>query len=144
MSEYLPVAEQLNILFEVLTRPDGRPYTLKEVSDATGVSLATLSQMRNGKILNPQLNTLRDLCVHFNVPLQYFGTRSRDECYDIIQGEQTPTKGINEIAFRAARLSEGAQRDILIIIEWMQMAEQAREKDKDLPPLPHLERYDDD
>lgn len=143
MSDYLPVAEQLNILFEEFTHPDGRPYTLKEVSDATGISLATLSQIRTGRILNPQLNTLRDICRYFNVSLDFFGTRSREECFGVILSRQERSDEIHEIAYRANRLSEKAQRDILTFIGWIRAAEEVTEREG-LPPLPHLKPYDVD
>ena len=69
MSDYLPVSDQLNLLFEAVLHADGRPYTLQEVSAATGISPGTLSQLRNGQSTNPQLNTLRALGHFFRVPL---------------------------------------------------------------------------
>ncbi len=144
MADYLPLAQQLNILFEALPHQEGRAYTLQEVSAATGISQAALSQMRNGKITNPQLNTLRALCAFFHVPLRFFESHSVEACYAVLNGadEQTPS-AVSEIAFRATRLSEAAQRDILTMIKWVQAAEQQRKQGSDLPPLPHLEDYDD-
>ena len=145
MAEFLPLSQQLILLFEAKPHPDGRPYTMQEVSDATGISVAAISQMRNGKINNPQLNTLRNLCKFFDVPLRYFETKTTEECYAIFNGDNQPPKVINnEIAFRANALSEQAQRDILNMIKWAQAAERQRKLDKDSRPLPHLEPYDDD
>jgi transcriptional regulator with XRE-family HTH domain len=145
LSEYLPVAEQLRLLFETILHPDGRPYTLSEVSEQTGISLATISQLRNGKIKNPQLGTLRSLCQFFGVPLRYFETRAVEECYAILAEDRgQPTLEINEIAFRATSLSPKSQRDILTIIKWVQAAEQQRQASSDLPPLPGLEGDDDE
>lgn len=146
MNDYLPVSDQLNILFDHVRHPDGRPYLLQEVGDATGVSLGTISQMRAGKIKNPQLNTLRAICRFFNVPLRYFETRTADECYAIIadRTETTETKELNEIAFRASGLSPRSQQDILTVIKWVQAAEQQRKQGGDLPPLPNLESQETD
>ena len=51
MQSYLPLSDQLNLLFETRLHPDERPYTLQEVSEQTGVSLGTISQIRGGRIL---------------------------------------------------------------------------------------------
>lgn len=146
MEDFLPVSEQLRILFEEIRHPSGRPYTMQEVSAVIDVSLATLSQLRTGKVRNPQLHTLREICRFFEVPLRYFETRSTEECYSVLaQDNQTEaTAPINEIAFRATRLSPKSQRDVLTIIQWVQAAEERRRHGTDLPPLPSLERYDDE
>lgn len=145
MKDFLTLGQQVRLLFEVRQHPEGRPYTMQEVSDATGISVAAISQMRNDKINNPQLQTLRALCKFFEVPLRYFETRSAEECYAIFNGDNQPPKlEVNEIAFRASSLSEAAQQDILNMIKWVQAAEKQRRLDGDSSPLPHLEPYDDD
>ena len=144
MSEYLSVARQIQILFEAIPHPEGRPYTIREVSEQIDVSLAAISQMRSGRIKNPQLNTLRELCRFFGVPLRYFDTRTPEECYAILQArDEAPPPVLNEIAYRATRLSPASQRDVLTLIQWVQAAEQQRGHDENLPPLPHLETAQD-
>jgi transcriptional regulator with XRE-family HTH domain len=144
MSQYLPVADQLHVLLTFRTHPSGRAYTLQEVSDGTGIGAATISQMRTGRIKNPQLSTLRALCEFFNVPLRYFETRTVEECYALLQNEvaqDTSPGEITEIAFRATQLSREAQQDILTIIKWVQAAEQnLKEGGEGMPPLPRLSR----
>lgn len=145
MNGFLPVAEQLNILFDAVRHPDDRPFTMQEVSDKIDVSLATLSQLRTGKIKNPQLHTLREICRFFAVPLRYFETRSAEECYAILAGDQVENVSpISEIAFRATHLSPKSQQDVLTIIRWVQAAETQRKHGGNLPPLPSLESYDTD
>ncbi|MCA0455431.1 MAG: helix-turn-helix domain-containing protein [Chloroflexi bacterium] len=140
MTEYLSVAEQLQILFEEVLHPDNRPYTLLEVSEAIDVSLPTLSQLRSGRSKNPQLNTLRELCRFFDVPLRYFETHSREECYAILTNDdQSNANALNEISFRATHLSPQAQQDILKVIQWVQAAERLRKEGVDVPPLPGLD-----
>ena len=144
MDDYLPVSEQLQVLFDEVMNHDGRPYSLQEVSDAIDVSIATLSQLRTGRIKNPQLHTVREICRFFGVPLRFFETKSVDECYAILAGENVEATGpISEIAFRASRLSEKSQQDILMMIGWVQAAEAQRKNGRSLPPLPSLESYDD-
>jgi transcriptional regulator with XRE-family HTH domain len=140
MRDYLPLADQIQILFEAVRHPDGRSYTLQEVSEQTQVSLATLSQLRTGRIKNPQLSTLRALCAFFQVPLRYFDTRTTEECYAIVvqKEEEDTNPALNEISFRATHLSPEAQEDILKVIQWVQAAEELRKQGIDLPPLPGL------
>jgi len=139
MKQSLPLSEQLNILFEVRLHPDGRPFKLSEVSQAAGLSHGSLSQMRTGKESNPQLATLRALCDFFDVPLRYFETQTRDECYDLLATmPAATTPQMNEIAFRALRLTPQAQHDILTLIRWVEAAEELRKHGHNLPPLPHL------
>ena len=143
MGAYLPVADQLKILFDAVRHPDGRPYTLQEVSEATGVALATISHMRSGRIQNPLLSTLREIARFFDVPLRYFEAKTPEECYGLLTQENTALPLVNEIAFRASSLSPRAQRDILTLIKWVQAAEQQRKTGGDVPPLPNLEGYDE-
>ena len=144
IDNYLTVSEQLNILFDSVRHPDGRPYQLQEVGEATGISLGTISQMRAGKIKNPQLNTLRAIGHFFNVPLRYFETRTAEECYAIIanRADAGEMQAMSEIAFRASSLPPRAQQDILTVIKWVQAAEQQRQEGGSLPPLPNMESED--
>ena len=150
MANFLSVAEQLNVLLNSRTHPSGRVYTLQEVSEGTGIGAATISQMRTGRIKNPQLSTLRALCEFFDIPLRYFQTRTVEECYAVLQNrdaDSAQSGEITEIAFRVTHLSREAQQDILTIIKWVQAAEQSLKQGVgNLPPLPRLTRpngYDD-
>ncbi len=143
MTDYLPLDDQIRVLFDAVRHPKGRPYTLQEVSERIDVSLATISQMRSGRIKNPQLHTLRELCRFFDVPLHYFETRTIEACYAISQTNQPPIPPVaHEIAVHAARLSPAAQQDVLVLIRWVQAAEAQQRRDPGLSPLPHLEAFD--
>ncbi len=123
---YLSVAEQINILFETVKRPDGNTYTLAEVSEGTGLSIGALSHLRSDRNKHPQIDTMRAIARFFNVPLNYFETRSAEECYAIVaEGRSSSTGTLNEIAFRAGELSEAAQRQVLAMMRWIQEAEQS-------------------
>ena len=133
MDEYLPLAQQVKILFDAVRREDGQPFTLQEVSDATGISLGTVGQMRSGKINNPQLNTLRALCRFFRVPLRYFETQTAEQCYALLTDQSPQAQpALNEIAFRASGLSDDAQQDILSLIK-MFKEEEKRQGSNDNP-----------
>ena len=142
MNEYLPLSDQVKILFESVRHEDGTIFTLQEVSVATGISLGTIAQMRNGQNSNPQLNTLRALCQFFHVPLRYFETKTTDECYALLTQPASPKQpALNEIAFRSSGLPPEAQQDILTMIKVFQEEERQRlgnppasQEDKDEDP----------
>jgi len=139
LSDYLELNQQINILFELMPHPAGRSYTLQEVSEATEISLGTLSHIRNGKISNPGFKSMRRLSEFFGVPLKYFQTTSIEECYAIIADKQLEDVAeISEIAFRTTQLSPKSQRDVLAIIKWVQAAEELRKQGQDIPHLPSL------
>ena len=143
MDDYLPLPEQLEILFEVRLHPDGRPYTLHEVSRATGISHGTVSHMRTGRVDNPQFSTLRALCRFFDIPLRYFKTTTRDQCYTLLASKPSSvTPALGEISFRAMQLSPDAQAEILQLIRWAHAAEELRKQGRDVPPMPPLEDVD--
>lgn len=132
MDDYLLLSEQVKILFDAVRRKDGQPFTLQEVSDATGISLGAIGQMRSGKINNPQLNTLRALCRFFHVPLRYFETQTAEQCYTLLTKQLSQEKpALNEIAFRASGLSEDAQQDILTLIKMFQEEEKLQGRKND-------------
>ncbi len=127
MDDYLPLSEQVKILFSSVRHEDGSAFTLQEVSTATGVSLGTIAQIRSGQNPNPQLNTLRALCQFFHVPLRYFETKSTDECYALLAQPSLPKEpALNEIAFRASGLPPEAQQDILSLIKVFQEEDKQR------------------
>ncbi len=134
MDGYLPLAEQIKILFDAIRHPEGRPFTLQEVSEGSGISLGTVGQMRSGKIVNPQLNTLRGLCRFFDIPLRYFETKTREECYALLATPATRERpALGEIAFRASELTPLAQQDILTLIKMMQAEEAQYRATHDFP-----------
>ena len=127
MNEYLPLSDQVKILFESVRHEDGTMFTLQEVSATTGISLGTIAQMRSGQNSNPQLNTLRALCQFFHVPLRYFETTTTDECYALLaRPASSKQPALNEIAFRSSGLPPEAQQDILAMIKVFQEEERQR------------------
>ena len=139
MPNFLPVTEQLRILFSTRLHPNVRPYTMQEISDGTGISLASISAMKTGRIKNPQLNTLRALCTFFDLPLHYFQTRTPEECYSVLQkGNAAAMTEISEIGLRIPNLSPEAQQDVLTVIRWIQAAERSANDNDAASSLPHL------
>lgn len=144
MDTYLPLSEQIKLLFDVVQHQDGRPFTLQEVSTATGISLGTIGQMRSGKINNPQLNTLRALCHFFHIPLRYFETKTPAECYALLSAPSPQEKpALHEIAFRASGLTPEAQQDILVLIKVFQEEERQRLENQEARHADDADKADD-
>jgi len=65
-------ANLLNHLFDTHLTSRGRPYTLTEVSEATGLSVPYLSMLRKGTIANVPFDRVAKIAAFFKVPLDYF------------------------------------------------------------------------
>ncbi|MHA4854739.1 helix-turn-helix domain-containing protein [Rhodococcus sp. MSC1_016] len=71
-------AERLRYLFDTVHPKDRGPYTQTEVVDMlrfSGSKMTTgyMSQLLSGKRSSPGLETVRDICRVFRVPMDYFG-----------------------------------------------------------------------
>ena len=110
----------LNHLFATRLTPTGRPYTLTEVSKATGLSVPYLSILRKGTIGAVSLHRAATLARFFRVPLDYFSQEGLpvDTMDDLVR-EALAQPLVREVALRAAKV-DVAQRALLL-----QMLEQA-------------------
>lgn len=71
-------AERLRHLFDTVHPKDRGPYTQTEVVDMlrfSGSKMTTgyMSQLLSGKRTSPGVETVRDICRVFRVPMDYFG-----------------------------------------------------------------------
>lgn len=142
MPEPFSFTDQVNLLFEHRRHPDGHVYSLQEVGDATGISVPTLSQMRTGQNINPRLNTLRQLTRFFGVTLDYFESRTSDECLAHLYTDKPLPPPITDLALRAANLSPEAQQDLIRMVSWLVAAESNRAGVN--PLLTEFEPYEDE
>lgn len=141
----IAVKDLLDFLFKHIHHPEGRPYTVTEVADATGLSYVTIYTLLQGRSKKPTLPTVQALCDFFGVALNFFECRSYDECYAVLESsrnsenESTSEKSspqLGEIIFRAQDLSPEGQQDLLTLIKWVQAAERERKAGRDVPNLP--------
>ncbi len=140
MREPLPLKDLINFLFATLLHPEGRPYLTQEVVDQVRISHATINQLRTGRNKNPTLPTLQEICRFFKVPLNFFECTSYEECYAILAGQRASEfPQAAEIAFRASRLSEKSQHDLLGVIAWIEAAERERKAGHETPDFPQPE-----
>lgn len=68
------IGELVDQLFKTHRRPDGKEYTYQEVADGVNSELdpTYIGKLRSGKVPNPGRNTLKLLCLFFQVPSAYF------------------------------------------------------------------------
>jgi len=90
----------LNHLFATRLTPTGRPYTLTEVSKATGLSVPYLSILRKGTIGAVPFQRVAALAHFFQVSLDYFSQ------------EGPPTATVDEQV--QAALAQPLARDLLL------------------------------
>jgi transcriptional regulator with XRE-family HTH domain len=110
----------LNHLFATRLTPGGRPYTLTEVSKATGLSVPYLSILRKGTIGAVSLHRAATLARFFRVPLDYFSQEEPpvDTMDDLVR-EALAQPLVREVTLRVGKVSV-AQRALVL-----QMLEQA-------------------
>lgn len=144
-------SELLNHLFTTRqkTTPDGRKkrYTLREVADATGISIGFLSEARRGGKENPPKEFISLLADFFDVqPGFFFGPRPGESEAAPLEPEPV-TPSLRQIMLRASTYSE-VERELLL--DWMDSVDRAmgqairsqREArnidwDSDRPPAEH-------
>src|SRR5947209_3513634 len=119
----------LNHLFATRLTPEGRPYTLTEVSKATGLSVPYLSILRKGTIGSVPFQRVAALARFFGVPLDYFSqegppTESLDE--QVREALAQPLG--RDLLLRAGKIGT-AQRALVL-----QMIEHAERMLRELPP----------
>ena len=95
----------LNHLFATRLTPTGRPYTLTEVSKATGLSVPYLSILRKGTIGAVSLHRAATLARFFRVPLDYFSQEGPpvDTMDDLVREALTKPL-VPEITLRAGKV----------------------------------------
>jgi len=110
----------LNHLFATRLTPTGRPYTLTEVSKATGLSVPYLSILRKGTIGAVSLHRAATLARFFRVPLDYFSQEGPpvDTMDDLVR-EALAQPLVREVTLRVGKVGV-AQRALVL-----QMLEQA-------------------
>jgi transcriptional regulator with XRE-family HTH domain len=112
----------LNQLFATRLTPGGRPYTLTEVSHATGLSVPYLSLLRKGNIGAVSLQRAEALARFFQVSLDYFRAEAVPvEPPDPPVQEALGKPLVREVALRAGKVGL-AQR--ALILQMLEHAEQ--------------------
>jgi len=98
-------AERLNYLLSTRRNAERLPYTLTEVSKATGLSLPYLSTLRKGKIEKVPFKIVEIIADFFHVPLDYFSQKGPPvDTEDTLVQEALAQPLVREVVLRASRL----------------------------------------
>jgi len=128
--EPTPFSELLDYLFmtTLKTLPDGRQKrpTLRDVANATGISISYLSEARRGAKENPPKEFIELLARYFDVPPAYFfgqlpGHVAHHEHAD---PRLVSDPVLDKILLRA---SAYGRREKQLLLDWMDSVERARE-----------------
>jgi transcriptional regulator with XRE-family HTH domain len=98
-------AALLNHLFTTRLAPEGRPYTLTEVSKATGMSVPYLSILRKGTISAVAFQRVAALARFFHVPLDYFSQEGPPvDTMDALVRDALAKPLVRDVALRAGKV----------------------------------------
>jgi hypothetical protein len=108
----------LNHLFATRLAPEGRPYTLTEVSKATGMSVPYLSILRKGTIVAVPFHRVEALARFFHVPLDYFSQDGPPvDTLDDLMREALAKPLVREVALRAGKVGTAQRALVLQMLE---------------------------
>jgi len=124
-------AALLNHLFATRLAPEGRPYTLTQVSKATGMSVPYLSILRKGSIGAVSLQRADALARFFHVSLDYFSQEGQpvDSMDDLVRAALAQPL-VREVTLQAGKV--GMPQRALVL----QMLDHAEHVLQDLAATP--------
>ena len=129
----------INLLFNNITQPDGRQYTVKEVAEQTGVSLAMISQLRTGSRTNPSLEITKALLHFFDVPLSYMDAETKEEAIEILQNRDANKPPIRFRGIEDVGLSPKAQKQVEALLKYIVAHEKAVAEGRAEPKPPRFD-----
>lgn len=128
------LAEKLDHLFATVRPPGGNEFTLEQVADAINergevkLTPVYVSQLRRGQRTNPTVGVLEALAWYFGVSPAYFfddklAGRIEAELEVVIAMRRA---SVQQIALRAAELSEESLRNLAVLIDhWRELERSA-------------------
>lgn len=119
-SEAITFQQQFQILLDRLRDPQGKPYSLATLAQATGLSDQSLAYLLEGRSQFPRLDTLRALCRFYHISLDYFACETEADCHRYLLEQLAASSTLlNDIAMEAAALTPKGQRNVLTMLEWL-------------------------
>lgn len=118
--EPISFQQQFQILLDQLRDPQGKPYSLATLAQATGLSDQSLAYLLEGRSQFPRLDTLRALCRFYHISLDYFACETEADCHRYLLEQLAASSTLlNDIAVEAAALTPKGQRNVLTMLEWL-------------------------
>jgi len=125
-------ARLLNHLLVTRLASSGRPYTLTEISKATGLAIPYLSILRKGTITAVPFQRVAALARFFHVSLDYFNQEGPpvDTVNDLVR-DAIAKPLVLEVTLRAGKVGETARA---LVLQMLEHAERMLEEIK-APPV---------
>ena len=124
------IGELVDQLFKTHLRPDGKEYSLQEVAAALNgeIDPTYIGKVRAGKVPNPGRNTLKLLCLFFEVPASYFFPELEPQ---VGAGEDPARTGERklQVALRAFGLPPHLQVHLQAVIKALQQTQKDETQD---------------
>jgi transcriptional regulator with XRE-family HTH domain len=118
-----PLWKKFEILFDTVPGPDGRPYTLTDLSETTGLAINSLSRLKTGRIEDPRLSTMMIIVEFYGISLDYFKCNTVNECYQFLQDELRRRKTVPQIALRVRAMSEDVLAEVQKMVAYIEQLE---------------------
>ncbi|MDX2137274.1 MAG: helix-turn-helix transcriptional regulator [Chloroflexota bacterium] len=117
----ITLQRQLQLLWENVLDDNSDPMTITQVAQKTGLSQQSLSNLLNGHVTDPRLNTLTKLCMAFDISLDYFGYDTEAACLHYLVeygkvGILSPQ--LHSIHTEGDTLTADEKRNVLAILQW--------------------------
>ncbi|TVT61965.1 helix-turn-helix transcriptional regulator [Amycolatopsis rhizosphaerae] len=95
MTDELSFAEKFQLLVDVARKPDGTPYSDKELAEMTGLTKMYIWQLRTGRRGEPRNSNLRKIAQALRVDPDYF---SSEEAFNAVHQPSGATQPTDESA----------------------------------------------
>lgn len=121
----ISVEQQLALLIATLRNHEGQPYRPPEISRATGITVQALHNLLHGHVHNPRLYTLKQVCNFYSISLDYFDCKTEEQCQSYLAQKRLKEAPavVHEIAQLSSTLSAKGQRNVLTMMEWIEMGD---------------------
>lgn len=118
------LADKIDRLFELRTKPDGSPFSYQDVEKGTdhAVTAAYIWKLRTGAATNPGYKVLEALAHFFKVSLDYFASEtpvSEAQLQQMRLAAELDKAGVAQIALRASQLDERGRQALLDMMEYI-------------------------
>lgn len=123
-SNTMTLAEQLDILFDIFRAPNGKMFSVKEVSEAISMTPATVSRIKSGSVPDPRISTVKMFAKFFDISLDYFLCDTREECRAFLAHEKAQ-RAVPVLTLRSREMAADIIEDIQRMVEYIDLVEQS-------------------
>jgi len=114
---------RLNHLFETRRDPEGKPYSVRQVAEQSGVSASYVSNLRRGRTTRPGADKIEALARFFGVDMAYFMGSERvtlpddTTAHDEVLRKALENPLVREVAVTTGQFNQEQWTHMLAILE---------------------------